>query len=420
MPTVRAPASFSLLPSILTFSTVQMFQSRREYTSVTCGQGGAEVIQAAAALEDLVAKRFAERGPDDDGGDDLYTRVKLRTRASARAAAISFKSGLQRAAKTLRSALPARPPSPVSKASKRKTVPLPDPSSDAPSPSKRAKGLPAASTLPKLRSPAPPTRTQPSKYSQPIPPEVHGKERNLLRKRARRLAQREEEDGERVRPPKQRAQKHRDTAQVEQTDYSPPPSLWQGRPSKLDTRSWSVDDFSELIEGVMFRRVRWAGGYVFAQTTGALVLMLPFSLPKVVLDREGRLLLVLAGHPNDPTWGPMVQDAARSARAARERCVFDEDHLHHRRGDYPTLGYGISYGGGRTEPGPIDNKSGNEEELEKLFQSEPFQRMAGFADGDSPNPFTTSPTHTSYRMFSELLSRHIHRLRIHAAGCGGR
>lgn len=64
-------------------------------------------------------------------------------------------------------------------------------------------------------------------------------------------------------------------------------------------------------------------------------------------------------------------------------------HLHwaaadflHRRGAYLAKPMGNSFGGGRKTPGKLVNHPEDEKLLKELFASEPFRRMAGFADGE--------------------------------------
>lgn len=73
------------------------------------------------------------------------------------------------------------------------------------------------------------------------------------------------------------------------------------------------------------------------------------SEPRPIVDREGRVITVLAGRPRDPTWDSVATDAAEAIRTAGEQLQFPHDQTSHRRGDTFTAGaFGYSYGGGQT------------------------------------------------------------------------
>jgi hypothetical protein len=57
---------------------------------------------------------------------------------------------------------------------------------------------------------------------------------------------------------------------------------------------------------------------------------------------------VLAGRPRGDDWDIVVGEAGEQIREARGQCQFTEKQAHHRRGDFPALAVGISYGGGQT------------------------------------------------------------------------
>ncbi|KAF9034125.1 hypothetical protein BJ165DRAFT_1534319 [Panaeolus papilionaceus] len=102
---------------------------------------------------------------------------------------------------------------------------------------------------------------------------------------------------------------------------------------------------------------------------------------KPLLDSKGRVFGVLAGQVDTPeNWDPVVDEAVNLLAAARLRCRFNPDEvLHgHRRGRFPTLRSGISYGGGQTKPTPLRNSRWNEEIVQELNNSEPFKRISGF------------------------------------------
>lgn len=68
--------------------------------------------------------------------------------------------------------------------------------------------------------------------------------------------------------------------------------------------------------------------------------------PHLLLDKDGRIITVLAGRPNDPTWDASMKEASWLLEEARHSCVFT--HIKNkRRGNFQYLNVGVSYGGGQ-------------------------------------------------------------------------
>ncbi|KAI0655654.1 hypothetical protein C8Q70DRAFT_922932, partial [Cubamyces menziesii] len=99
-----------------------------------------------------------------------------------------------------------------------------------------------------------------------------------------------------------------------------------------------------------------------------------------ILDKDERVIGVLAGRPqsNLPEWDRVVEDAGKAMDAAASECVFKDHQIRHRRGEFPTLAYGISFGGGRTAPGVIKNEPKHTSALQKLCSNTAIKRLAGF------------------------------------------
>ncbi|KAI0324611.1 hypothetical protein GY45DRAFT_1262521 [Cubamyces sp. BRFM 1775] len=104
------------------------------------------------------------------------------------------------------------------------------------------------------------------------------------------------------------------------------------------------------------------------------------STPFTILDTEGRIVGVLAGHPGDEGWDQVAADANQAMTDAAKACVFDKDQRDHRRGHFATLARGVSFGGGQLAPGNLINEPGNEQALEALCQHPAMVRIAGFGD----------------------------------------
>ncbi|KAI0677450.1 hypothetical protein C8Q78DRAFT_1065988 [Trametes maxima] len=102
------------------------------------------------------------------------------------------------------------------------------------------------------------------------------------------------------------------------------------------------------------------------------------SDPVVVLDRERRVVALLAGRPRDPSWDSVVEEADRAMGVAARTCRFTEEQHNHRRGTFATLARGLSFGGGRKVPGYVVNTKRNEGALKALCQNNAMGRIAGF------------------------------------------
>lgn len=101
---------------------------------------------------------------------------------------------------------------------------------------------------------------------------------------------------------------------------------------------------------------------------------------------------MLVGRPgSDPTWEPMHIAAADKLEEARGRCKLSPKDTLHRRGRFPALASGISFGGGQLKP---KNRSNGENTavLAELTSHPSFVRLAGFASGKPLCPFTDSFT----------------------------
>ncbi|PPR08060.1 hypothetical protein CVT24_010958 [Panaeolus cyanescens] len=102
--------------------------------------------------------------------------------------------------------------------------------------------------------------------------------------------------------------------------------------------------------------------------------------PTPVYDCKGRRILVLAGHPDDPSWKTSnLQEANRLMEYARHRSRVSTKSQKHRRGEFTALRCGVSHGGGQVRPSNLHNNKSNQKLLDELNRSRPFERMAGFA-----------------------------------------
>jgi hypothetical protein len=80
------------------------------------------------------------------------------------------------------------------------------------------------------------------------------------------------------------------------------------------------------------------------------------SKTRLILDKNGRIIAVLVGQPDDPHWKYVAIDATEVMqeveRLGADTELFAEKTLHHRRGEFLALPAGVSFGGGQTVRGP--------------------------------------------------------------------
>ncbi|PPR04543.1 hypothetical protein CVT26_002510 [Gymnopilus dilepis] len=100
--------------------------------------------------------------------------------------------------------------------------------------------------------------------------------------------------------------------------------------------------------------------------------------PMLVVDRDGRIIAILAGRPEDPTWNEVQREAAQLLEEARCACRVPKKSQHHRRGAFTTLRCGFSHGGGQTSPQNLLNSKTNARVIDRLNNSTPMRRIAGF------------------------------------------
>ena len=65
-----------------------------------------------------------------------------------------------------------------------------------------------------------------------------------------------------------------------------------------------------------------------------------------IRTKSGLLIALLAGKPSAPTWERKMKTLKHAMDSAKLKMSFREEQTAHRRGKYPTVATGISYGGG--------------------------------------------------------------------------
>ncbi|RDB25497.1 hypothetical protein Hypma_007803 [Hypsizygus marmoreus] len=104
-------------------------------------------------------------------------------------------------------------------------------------------------------------------------------------------------------------------------------------------------------------------------------------LSRPILDVEARVVGVLAGRPRGSDWDATVDQATRELAFARESLRPSDKDSDHRRGKFPALVAGISFGGGQTKPANLHSSKVNKSILDGLLHgaSKSFSRIAMFA-----------------------------------------
>ncbi|THU79338.1 hypothetical protein K435DRAFT_697978, partial [Dendrothele bispora CBS 962.96] len=66
-----------------------------------------------------------------------------------------------------------------------------------------------------------------------------------------------------------------------------------------------------------------------------------------ILDKQGRVVAVLAGRPRSSDWDALVQKGTEEIARARNDLTFTRKQTEHSRGDFPAVTIGVAHGGGR-------------------------------------------------------------------------
>lgn len=109
-----------------------------------------------------------------------------------------------------------------------------------------------------------------------------------------------------------------------------------------------VFSLHELL-GMGFELKAWDGRYV-----GPLPCPAPVHIdcpalrtPTPLLDSLGNIFGVCSGQPKDTSWASVCEGAAAAIKKARGKCDFPDGSINHRRGRFPAMAVGVSFGGGQ-------------------------------------------------------------------------
>ncbi|KAL1671983.1 hypothetical protein EV122DRAFT_225565 [Schizophyllum commune] len=127
--------------------------------------------------------------------------------------------------------------------------------------------------------------------------------------------------------------------------------------------------------------------------------------PVPILDKKRRVIAVLAGTPDQKDWPAQHTSLADAIEAARPKLKFSTVQTKHRRGVFPAIAVGHSYGGGQMRPMPVSQEPSNVPTLIALLTHIAFIRLAGFATGVIANWAPLLFAH--YAKYCELLSNRL-------------
>jgi hypothetical protein len=71
-----------------------------------------------------------------------------------------------------------------------------------------------------------------------------------------------------------------------------------------------------------------------------------------IIDKIGRIIAMLCGHPDDPEWESVHVEAADAMRRSQRRIRRTKKNSKHRRGNFTALAAGVSFGGGQKVSAP--------------------------------------------------------------------
>ncbi|KIY44564.1 hypothetical protein FISHEDRAFT_51263 [Fistulina hepatica ATCC 64428] len=235
--------------------------------------------------------------------------------------------------------------------------PLSSPLSSLPS-SRAASPIPSTSAGDGLSANA-------SSMHQDDPPIADKKRRNKLRSKASRKRKRAQQPKGEPRPNVRAKYVHSavpepapynvEAAPVEASAYK------AARAPAISTREYTLEDLVGPSSAFGFREVKWDG-----RTTTP------------ICDDRGRIVVVLAGQPNDLTWADVHQDAVKALNRAHADVNWASEQQNP-RGAFDSLFCGISYGGGQTHPKNLRHSDETLRTLEALNRDPAVTRIAHFA-----------------------------------------
>lgn len=119
---------------------------------------------------------------------------------------------------------------------------------------------------------------------------------------------------------------------------------WSGLRQRLEKIHPQI---KELLDEHEMEVVEWNGRCVSCLAFSLMVVLRDASRDShAIVDREGRVISVLAGTPRDPNWGSLMKELEEAIGQAQEKMTFSKKQKEHVRGVFPSVSVGSSFGGG--------------------------------------------------------------------------
>lgn len=121
---------------------------------------------------------------------------------------------------------------------------------------------------------------------------------------------------------------------------------WTGKTlGDLPPRVFSL---SEVVEDYKMTYFKWDGQYVLFPCSMEHCLTTYYARSThLLLDKDGYIIGVLLGAPRDPGWPLVNGEAFDALDKAATLLSYKDKTKAHRRGEFPSLAHGISFGGGQ-------------------------------------------------------------------------
>lgn len=162
-----------------------------------------------------------------------------------------------------------------------------------------------------------------------------------------------------------------------------------------------------MSENPGFTLVRWDGWYG-AIPSGPSLLTVCCSEARPFIDEAGRIFAIAAGKPCDKSYDQAANNAFQAIQDTGTGVKFNAKSTTHRRGGFPALNVGVSYGKGQKQPESLKTDPYSDILL-GLLENPAISRLASFASGTSQSPSQPSRMLISVQLrFSSGSPRYMH------------
>jgi hypothetical protein len=102
-----------------------------------------------------------------------------------------------------------------------------------------------------------------------------------------------------------------------------------------------------------------------------------------LIDKGGVICGVLAGQPSQKKYRDAATAAFKAIQDADKATKFNKKTTTHRRGNFPAINTGVSYGKGQKEPRSLQTHPYTPT-VDSLLKNPNIQRLANFGSGECP------------------------------------